>query len=341
MANSLKSALTEKYNSLGEDIYIESKEDIKPIVNGQFTDGRPCLNKFSGAFNTLHKGGIEKGYLAASAKEKTEKSSEDLLILEQISRGETEKIWKLLQRHCDYLYWCCFDCMNGNYFEAEDAFSRAKIKAWEQLPKHSKNITKIRAWLARLASNTCMDIHRERNREAKVLESIESMAVSDKEAIVSKLDSPDDSLLRREMAAHIRSAIKTLPSRLSEPFILRFCQEKSYPAIAKQLGLSESNVRKCIQQARVILQQQLNHYYLLGLDDYPCLSDSSPPLPKEVEDISQYINSNQPACGDREIPATQTGVLFDAERISYGVTASCLEALPHIRSPLMGSLGWR
>ena len=267
---------------------------------------------------------------------------EDLLLLRKLSRGDENSFWQLWNRHEKHLYGCCLELMKGNRWEAEEALSEATIKAWDKLPKYAAKITNIKGWLTRLTLNICLEMHRQRKRRAQKLESIEAMAVADNEAIASNLDSPDDAILRREMAAHIRSAIETLPSRLSEPFILRFCQEKSYPAIAKQLGLSESNVRKCIQQARAILQEQLNRY-LLGSDNSP----SRPtPLPKEVEpkevgNLSSGFKSNQQAIGDREIPAIQTAVLFYEERISYRVTALCLEALPHIRSPLMGSLGWR
>ncbi|NER34092.1 MAG: RNA polymerase sigma factor [Oscillatoria sp. SIO1A7] len=270
---------------------------------------------------------------------------EDLRLLNNFSRGDESSFWQLWSRHQKHLYGCCLELMKGNRWEAEEALSEATIKAWDKLPKYAEKITNIKGWLTRLTLNICLEMHRQRKRRAQKVESIEAMAVADNEAIASNLDSPDDAILRREMAAHIRCAIETLPSRLSEPFILRFCQEKSYPAIAKQLGLSESNVRKCIQQARAILQEQLNRY-LLGSDNSPCLPDSSAPLPKEVEpkevgNLSPDLKSNQPAIGDREVPATQTAVLFYEERISYRVTASCLEALPHIRSPLMGSLGWR
>ena len=271
--------------------------------------------------------------------------TEDLRLLINLSRGDEASFWRLWSRHEKYLYGCCLEFMEGNRWEAEEALSEATIKAWDKLPKHAEKITNIKGWLTRLTLNICLEIHRQRKRSTEKLESIEAMAVADNEAIASNLDSPDDAILRREMIAHIRCAIETLPSRLSEPFILRFCQEKSYSAIAKQLGLSESNVRKYIQQARAILQQQLNRY-ILGSDNSASLQNSSAPLPKEVEpkevgNLSPGFKSNQQAIGDREVPATQTTVLFYEERISYRVTASCLEALPHIQSPLMGSLGWR
>ena len=59
------------------------------------------------------------------------------------------------------------------------------------------------------------------------------------------------------MAAYLKYKIASLPDRLRYPLILHCCQNKSYPNIAKQLTISEDNVRKRIQEARKILKQHL------------------------------------------------------------------------------------
>ena len=286
--------------------------------------------------------------------------SEDLLLLSKLSLGDSPTFWKLWGRHQDYLYGCCLEWMKGNRWEAEEALSEAMLKAWDKLPKYAETITNIKAWLARLTHNLCMDMHRERKRGARRMESIE--AIADSETTACSFDSPDAAILRREMAAYIRQGIESLPPRLRAPFMLRFCQENSYPAIAKQLGLSENNIRKRIQQARAIMQQQLSQY-LSGSDnsaellkeialDYgdnsaPVLGaiggdfsvDSSPPWARGVEGyLSPEPQYDKPATFDSEKLGNQGCIM---ERINYKVTASCLEALPHTWSALMGSLGWR
>lgn len=49
--------------------------------------------------------------------------------------------------------------MNGNRTEAEDALSRAKLKAWEKMQKLAQKIVNLKAWLTRLTHNFCIDIH--------------------------------------------------------------------------------------------------------------------------------------------------------------------------------------
>lgn len=339
----------DKSTETGQIISLHNNTDSKAIAktNGDSIKQNKLGNneELLGVTSTGEPANHNRGFSISLSSVKAKIDPEDLLLLKNLSRGDEASFWRLWTRHEKYLYRCCLDLMEGNRWEAEEALSEATIKAWDKLPKYAEKITNIKGWLTRLTLNICLEIHRQRKRNAEKQESIEAMAVADNEAIASNLDSPDDAILRREMAVHIRCAIETLPSRLSEPFILRFCQEKSYPAIAKQLGLSESNVRKCIQRARAILKEQLKHY-LLGSDNSLSLPNYSAPLPKEVEpkevgNLSQGLKYNQPASRDRQVPASQTAVLFYGERINYGITASCLEALPHTWFPLMGSLGLR
>ncbi|MEG3919611.1 sigma-70 family RNA polymerase sigma factor [Microcoleus sp. T3_A4] len=180
--------------------------------------------------------------------------------------------WQLWQQNRDYLYRCCLRWMGGNPADTEEVLSRAMLKAWEKLPHYAEKITNLRAWLIRLTHNLCIDIHRERRRKAMQIEDIEEVAATGSSAVISGLNSPEEALLHDELGQYIRRAIDTLPSRLRNPFILRYCHQIAYQDIAQQLALSLNNVYKRIQQARDILQKRLSRY-LSGLDD--ALLDSS------------------------------------------------------------------
>jgi len=43
--------------------------------------------------------------------------------------------WRQWQQYRDYLYRCCIKWMGGNPTDAEDALSRAMLKAWEKVQK--------------------------------------------------------------------------------------------------------------------------------------------------------------------------------------------------------------
>ncbi|MGB7274876.1 MAG: sigma factor, partial [Geitlerinemataceae cyanobacterium] len=72
----------------------------------------------------------------------------------------------------------CIKWMGGNITDAEDALSRAMLKAWEKIQTSVEKIRNFKAWLTSLTRNLCMDIHRERSR---------SVPKENCEAVFSKL----------------------------------------------------------------------------------------------------------------------------------------------------------
>ena len=184
-------------------------------------------------------------------------SSAELLLVKSLSQGDRQVFWQLWLPYEDCLQKNCLIWMNGNMEDAEDAFSQATLKAWDQLFLHADRVTHLRAWLMRFTYNFCMDIHRAKNRQAIAVESIEEFSEAN---IVA--DSLELSLLGDELEIRIRLAINALPMRLRSPFLMRFEEEMSYTDIAKKLGLSTDNAYKRISQARAILQPQVNTYLL-------------------------------------------------------------------------------
>ena len=241
------------------------------------------------------------------------------VVLNNEPRNDSGAFWQVWLCHQDYLYGRCQTWVGGNRTDAEEAFSRAMLKAWDKWPNRAKKITNPKAWLTRLTYNLCMDLHRERKRGARNVEWLEEMAVGDREAALSSPESPESAILDRELGTYISNAVRTLPLKLREPFELRFYREMSYPDIAQHLALSRDNVYKRIQKARDILKKQLKKY---------CSgSDTS-----VVEERSLSPQADWETTGS-------TIVTHIAERINYEVTATCLEELPHTWYGSLGLLG--
>jgi RNA polymerase sigma-70 factor (ECF subfamily) len=135
-------------------------------------------------------------------------------------------------------------------------------------------------------------VSRKRQLEVTTIDNI------DDTILIPNLQLPESQLLNVELKAYLKYKIASLPDRLRYPFILRCCQNKSYPDIAKQLTISEENVRKRIQEARKILKRDLNKY-LAGEDN------------TSFDSFSLKV------------------VIPIVEEIDYKATLICLEALPH------------
>ncbi|MEH2278638.1 MAG: sigma-70 family RNA polymerase sigma factor [Nostoc sp.] len=262
--------------------------------------------------------------------------------LKCLSQSRTD-FWYLWQQYEDYFYSRCLQWMSGNPTDAEDALSQVMLKAWNQWPDYASKITNPKAWLSRITHNLCMDIHRKRQRER--IENIEDIQFVDHAVVISSFESPESEIFRRELRAYLCYRIESLPPRLRDPFILHFCQEKSYRDIAKELSLSEDNIRKQVKQAQTILQKHLNKY-LAGEDQ---TSLDFPPLKKvNLTNLSYKEQPDDkflhPVAGkveftsDWEAPITAKSII---EEINYKVSVIWLETLPHIWYSSPNPLGWR
>ncbi|MBD2569835.1 RNA polymerase sigma factor [Anabaena lutea] len=252
-----------------------------------------------------------------------------------LSSNNCGDFWQLWESYQDDFYNLCLKWMGGNSHDAEDVLNQAMLKACNEWTKQINKIIYPQSWLKQIIYNFCMDLHRKRKREAKVIENIEDIEFADHPGFASQLEIPETNILNLEMGAYLYHQIESLPERLRYPFILHCCQDKSYQDVAKQLALSEENVRKRIQQAREILKKQLNSY-LAGEDNTPIDSLSS--SLKNVIPIMEEFQSNETMiCNWESSIPTKT----QQEEINYQVAVICLESLPHHWYGSPNSLGYR
>jgi len=96
--------------------------------------------------------------------------------------------WPLWQQQQDYLYHCCVK-WTGNVADAEDALSRAMLKAWDKISNSPVEIKNLKAWLSKLTYNTCVDIHREHHRHGRQVENLDTIGFAEQE-IASQEETP-------------------------------------------------------------------------------------------------------------------------------------------------------
>ncbi len=293
-----------------------------------------------------------------------------------LAQKNCQDFWQLWESYQDDFYNLCLKWMKGNSHDAEDALNQAMLKAWNEWTKYAEDIIHPKAWLTRVIYNFCMDVHRKHKREAPGIENIDDIKFADHPVFASTVEFPESNILNLEMRAYLHHRIESLPDKLRHPFVLHYCQDKSYQDIAKQLTLSEENVRKRIQQARKILKKHLKKY-LAGEDNtsVDALLPSLKTLTPKVEEVqpqdlrTDYVfpslqrevdvsasprvaiskscflatecvspKSNETVICNSESPIRTNS---NGEEINYKVTVICLETLsPHwYSSP--NSLGWR
>lgn len=190
-------------------------------------------------------------------------STTEQQLLDRVAAGDMAALWPLWERYHDYLYDRCLQWMGGDPTEAEDMLSNAMLKVYEHLPRRAHNITNLKAWLIRVTHNLCVDVQRSRARHPTGTEYLDEMHVPAGETLGSTLASPEQIILWHEIHKCLWRSLDDLPPHLRESLELRILQEKPYPNIAAQLGISNANVHKRVQLARELLRKRL-HRHLYG-----------------------------------------------------------------------------
>jgi RNA polymerase sigma-70 factor (ECF subfamily) len=153
--------------------------------------------------------------------------------------------------------------LTGNTADAEDVSQEALLKAWSRLEQFSgnqdENADDFRAWLARIAGNTSIDVLRQR-RDGKLL-SLEEPRGSAEDTlgtgIAARDDNPEERCARREMGRMLAEAIRQLPADLRKACLLRDVMHYSSQEVADRLQISVVAVRLRVFRARRRLREKL------------------------------------------------------------------------------------
>jgi RNA polymerase sigma-70 factor, ECF subfamily len=142
--------------------------------------------------------------------------------------------------------------MLGSPQEAEDAANDVFLKLPDSLESYDSSQPFDR-WLARVASNHCIDLLRRRRSEQPIIQPEHH----DLPEPAAPLRSPVDDLVSKESSDVVRDAIFALPERYLVPLVMRYFSDLSYNEIARTLGTSKANVGLLIFRAKQQLRSIL------------------------------------------------------------------------------------
>lgn len=141
----------------------------------------------------------------------------------------------------------------GNVAEADEAVQEACLTAWQRIA-HLDDARAFRAWLLRITWRKALD----RRRSLRAW--LKRFAVSTPPAFANVADrqrSVVEELLSEERDRVIARAIRSLPTRLRDPFLLAASGEHRYDDIASMLGIPVGTVKWRVSEARRVLREKL------------------------------------------------------------------------------------
>jgi len=141
----------------------------------------------------------------------------------------------------------------GDPDAARDALSRTAVRVWLQWSRASQTDWPW-ALLRRVAINVCIDLQRERRRQALRWTSLDEQLGEGAELEAAE---PCEEQEEQRLQTLLLELLESLPPQLRACARLAFVEQQSYADIAVALRLTPANVRKIVERSRKRLVKPL------------------------------------------------------------------------------------
>jgi len=185
-----------------------------------------------------------------------------MVVREAISSTDLEPFRRELTGYCYR--------MLGSGFEAEDAVQEAMLRAWRNQDSFEGR-SSLRSWLYRIATNVCIDMHRQVQRRARPMEMGPSSPpdvsllgpvlpeatwvtpIADAQVAPEHADPAEVAQYRESIRLAFVTALQHLPARQRASLILCEVLRWQVSEVAELLDTSVAAVNSALQRARATL----------------------------------------------------------------------------------------
>lgn len=196
-------------------------------------------------------------------------ATDDLTLVQRARAGDQRAFKLLVERYQRKVYSVALGMVKDKE-EARDVAQEAFVKVYKYLD-HFKGDASFYTWLYRITVNICIDVLRKKGSKGdEHVEFDESVKLDTAEAGIGALGSrlgtnPQKSVLRRELAERITSAMQDIPTAHRQILLLREVEGMSYEDLSRTLQIPKGTVMSRLFHARLKMQKILREY--LDLDE--------------------------------------------------------------------------
>ncbi|GAA2113548.1 RNA polymerase subunit sigma-70 [Actinomadura alba] len=197
--------------------------------------------------------------------------AEQTAVVAAIHSGDEATFARLVEQHRHELQVHCYR-MLGSFADSEDMVQEALLRAWHKRESFQGRST-FRAWLYRIATNTCLDALAGPSRAREVPMAADSGGTRSSMAEIPWLQPYPDHLLdaaapsdgqpdavaiaRETIELAYLAAVQYLPPKQRAVLILRDVLGWPAPAAAEALEISLPSLKSALQRARATLRTHL------------------------------------------------------------------------------------
>lgn len=184
------------------------------------------------------------------------KSERDLI--DRSRKGDGEAFSRLVHRYEDRIFRLAKSVCAGLPAEAEDVYQETFLTAFKKI-KGFRQDSDLGTWLYRIASNLCFMRHRKKKSEPFVPLLDRPHDHDDESAhrqYPDGLPTPEEAARKKELVAHVASALAKLPMDYRLVLTLRDIEGLSNEETAKILKLSLPAVKSRLHRGRLFLRDE-------------------------------------------------------------------------------------
>jgi RNA polymerase sigma-70 factor (ECF subfamily) len=184
---------------------------------------------------------------------------DDAELIELFQNGDTAAFDTLFTRYQKRTYRLVQRFVS-NPEDASDLTQDAFIRAYQGLGDF-KSQCQFYSWLYRITVNLCIDFLRKKSRSEVLLYDFDESGELPMANIADpRSESPAKAVENKELRAHIRRAVRRLPPKQRQIFILRHWNGLSLKDIAAVVGRSDGTVKAHLLHAHRNLRKHLRSY---------------------------------------------------------------------------------
>jgi RNA polymerase sigma-70 factor (ECF subfamily) len=166
-----------------------------------------------------------------------------------ISPEEKSKLGERMMTYQEDVFRICLG-FSRNPLDAEDLSQEVYLKAFRKIGT-VREPGALRAWLLRIARNTCLD-HQKKRRLFWLFQGSATPADAQEDPTQQK------DLHARETLAKLKEAVRRLPKKQKVVFVFREYGHLSYTEIGETLGLRLGTVMSRLNRARQAVRKWMN-----------------------------------------------------------------------------------
>ena len=183
--------------------------------------------------------------LRSQAAAPHERVSDDAL-MRRVGAGDAGAFQQLVEVHAKRPHRIAWR-MLGDASEAEDVAQEALLRLWKDAPDWNAQGAGVGAWLARVATNLCLDRLRRRVR------------LSDEDVPDRADPAPlaDEAICAGQQQARVRAALDALPERQRAAVVLTYYEDLPNAEAAAALDMNVKAFESLLLRARRALKERL------------------------------------------------------------------------------------